>query len=137
MLAEAQDAAAQELPASGTLPEHGRPSIAPVDMRELPFVTVDPPSSMDLDQAAYLTRGSDGGEEGYTIYYAIACLAFMVRPGGPLDTEVRERGTSISTVRATSSPCTPRRSRRMPPPCCPARTASHTSGRSAWTPRAR
>ncbi|SDZ92463.1 RNB domain-containing protein [Bowdeniella nasicola] len=95
VLAQAQDAAAQGLPAPGSLPEHGRPSIAPVDMRELPFVTVDPPSSMDLDQAAYLTRGSDAGEAGYTIYYAIACLAFMVRPGGPLDTEVRERGTSI------------------------------------------
>ena len=95
VLAEAQDAAAQELPAPGSLPEHGRPSSAPVDMRELPFVTVDPPSSMDLDQAAYLTRGSDAGEAGYTIYYAIACLAFMVRPDGPLDTEVRERGTSI------------------------------------------
>ncbi|OKL53171.1 hypothetical protein BSZ39_10900 [Bowdeniella nasicola] len=90
-LAEAETAA-QPRPAPGEQAASGRPAVAPLDMRDVPFVTVDPPTSMDLDQAAYLRREDNGG---YTICYAIACLAFMVEPGGALDAEVRERGTSV------------------------------------------
>ena len=52
------------------------------DLRDLPFVTIDPPGSMDLDQAVHLERTAGG----YLVRYAIADLAEFVAPGGALDT---------------------------------------------------
>jgi len=62
------------------------------DLRHLPFVTIDPPSSRDLDQAVYLEPGRDGG---FVVHYAIADVAALVRPGGALDAETRTRGTTF------------------------------------------
>ncbi|MBE7701161.1 RNB domain-containing ribonuclease [Oerskovia sp. Sa1BUA8] len=61
------------------------------DLRDLPFVTIDPPGSMDLDQAVHLERTAGG----YLVRYAIADLAEFVAPGGALDTEVNERGMTL------------------------------------------
>jgi exoribonuclease R len=61
------------------------------DLRDLPFVTIDPPGSMDLDQALYLERADDG----YVVHYAIADVGAFVVPGGALDAEVHERGTTL------------------------------------------
>ncbi len=56
-----------------------------------PFFTLDPPGSMDLDQAMHLSR--DG--EGFRVRYAIADLPGYVTPGGAVDREARERGVTV------------------------------------------
>ncbi|HEY0637863.1 MAG TPA: RNB domain-containing ribonuclease [Pseudonocardiaceae bacterium] len=61
------------------------------DATDLPLVTIDPPGSMDLDQALLvLRRGS-----GFTLHYAIADVPAFVRPDGPLDLETRRRGQTL------------------------------------------
>ena len=67
--------------------EHG----TDLDLRDLGFVTVDPPGSTDLDQAMHLTR--DG--EGYRVDYAIADVPAFVPEGGPVDGEARRRGQTL------------------------------------------
>ncbi len=66
-------------------------SPARVDLTALPFVTIDPPGSMDLDQAVFIERNGDG----YTVHYAIADVGAFVTPGGALDAEVHSRGTTL------------------------------------------
>jgi exoribonuclease R len=61
------------------------------DRRDLPLVTIDPPGSMDLDQAVHV----ESTDLGYRVFYAIADVAAFVNPGGPLDAEVNKRGTTI------------------------------------------
>ncbi|MFI8100787.1 RNB domain-containing ribonuclease [Streptomyces sp. NPDC086023] len=58
------------------------------DATRLPFFTIDPPGSKDLDQALHLERRPGGG---YRVYYAIADVATFVGPGSPLDAEARDR----------------------------------------------
>ncbi|OFR50589.1 DNA-binding protein [Actinomyces sp. HMSC075C01] len=81
------------------------------DARDLELVTIDPPGSMDLDQAVLLERlvaqphqaGTAAGNVGgtpepaatYRVHYAIASLATFVTPGGALDAELRRRGETI------------------------------------------
>jgi len=64
------------------------------DDRELGFFTVDPPGSMDLDQAVHAARGS-GRQGGYVLHYAIADVAALVRAGGAIDAEARGRGVTV------------------------------------------
>jgi exoribonuclease R len=84
-----------EFPA-GALDEAERAATATtlpaVDRRDIPFVTIDPASSRDLDQAVHLSRRSGGG---YRVRYAIADVASYVRPGGPLEAETWVRGQTI------------------------------------------
>ena len=61
------------------------------DETDLPFVTIDPPGAMDLDQAMHLSREG----EGYRVRYAIAHLESFVEPGGAIDVEARRRGQTI------------------------------------------
>lgn len=61
------------------------------DARHLDLVTIDPPSSMDLDQALHLRRSG----AGYEVHYAIADVAAFVRPGGALDAEAHRRGVTV------------------------------------------
>jgi exoribonuclease R len=61
-----------------------------VDRTERPFVTLDPATSTDLDQAFAIQRaGSD-----IVLHYAIADVAWFVSPGDPLDAQAWERGTT-------------------------------------------
>jgi exoribonuclease R len=68
---------------------------ATADLRDVPFLTIDPPGSMDLDQALSLTRRRRTGPGGYVLRYAIADVAAFVRPGGALDAEARRRVVTI------------------------------------------
>lgn len=71
-----------------------REAEAPVpalDLREIPFVTLDPPDSRDLDQAFHLERTGNG----FTLRYAIADVPGVVRPGRSLDAEARRRGQTL------------------------------------------
>jgi exoribonuclease R len=62
------------------------------DLREVGFVTLDPPGSRDLDQAFALERRSGGG---WRVRYAIADVAAFVTTGDAVDTEAWARGTTL------------------------------------------
>jgi len=80
--AEVEEAAA-EAAAAPRLPEK--------DLTGIPFVTIDPPTAMDLDQAMHIERDGDG----YVVHYAIADVAAFVRPGDPVDVEANRRGETL------------------------------------------
>ena len=61
------------------------------DLTAVAFVTIDPASSTDLDQAVFIE--ADGS--GYRVLYAIADVPAFVAPGGPLDAETRRRGQTF------------------------------------------
>ncbi|GAA3799920.1 RNB domain-containing ribonuclease [Cellulomonas soli] len=64
------------------------------DATHVPFVTIDPAGSMDLDQALHIERrGGPGG--GFRVHYAIADVAAWVPAGGPVDTEARRRVVTL------------------------------------------
>jgi exoribonuclease R len=67
------------------------PRMPDLDRTDLPFVTIDPPSAMDLDQAMYLERDGDG----YVVHYAIADLAAFITPCDPVDVEANRRGETL------------------------------------------
>lgn len=58
------------------------------DRTAIPFVTLDPASSTDLDQAFSIEQA--GGD--LLLHYAIADVAWFVADGDPLDTEAWNRG---------------------------------------------
>lgn len=62
-----------------------------VDATDLPFVTLDPLGSTDLDQAMHLSRR----DSGYRVHYAIADVASFVPPGGALDLEAHARAVAL------------------------------------------
>ena len=62
-----------------------------VDATHLPFVTIDPPSSMDLDQALF----TQPRRSGYRVHYAIADVPAFIAAGSALDVEVRERAMTL------------------------------------------
>jgi exoribonuclease R len=71
------------------LAEAGRPPRLPsYDATDVPLFTIDPPTSVDLDQAMHLSRRERGG---YRVRYAIADVAAFVEPGGALDAEAHRR----------------------------------------------
>lgn len=82
VLAEAEKAAAMS-------PEVAVGSYA--DATDVPFVTIDPPESMDLDQAVHIERAG----VGFRVRYAIADVAAFTRPGGAIDGEARRRGMTL------------------------------------------
>ena len=67
------------------------PRLPELDRTAIPFVTIDPPGSMDLDQALFLER--DGS--GYVLHYAIADVAAFGAPGDPVDVEAHRRGETL------------------------------------------
>jgi exoribonuclease R len=67
------------------------PRLPDADETGIPFVTIDPPESMDLDQALQLERNNGG----YHVRYAIADVAAFVEPGGPMDIEAHDRGQTL------------------------------------------
>ncbi|MDO4784028.1 MAG: RNB domain-containing ribonuclease [Propionibacteriaceae bacterium] len=58
------------------------------DLTDVPFVTIDPPSSMDLDQAVHI----EACGEGFLVSYAIADVGAWIPPGGRIDAEAQRRG---------------------------------------------
>jgi len=67
------------------------PRLPELDQTGIEFVTIDPPDSMDLDQALHIERAGDG----YTVHYAIADVAAFIQPGDPIDVEARKRGETL------------------------------------------
>ncbi len=62
-----------------------------VDLRELPFVTIDGSDARDFDDAVHCKRTRDG----FQLHVAIADVAHYVREDTLLDDAARERGTSV------------------------------------------
>lgn len=77
------EAAAERAAAETPLPDADRTSI--------PFVTIDPEGSTDLDQALHIERDGDG----FVVHYAIADVPSFVEPGRPIDAEARRRGQTL------------------------------------------
>ncbi len=78
------DAAAAALAARTATPDVA-------DRTDIAFVTIDPASSRDLDQAVCLQRRPDG----YRVFYAIADVLAFVPRGGALEAETWQRGQTI------------------------------------------
>jgi VacB/RNase II family 3'-5' exoribonuclease len=68
----------------------GRRPTEHADRTDRPFVTLDPASSTDLDQAFAIE--ANGGD--LLLHYAIADVAWFVDDGGPIDEEAWRRGTT-------------------------------------------
>ena len=58
---------------------------------DLPFVTIDPPGSRDLDQAVHIERAGDG----HRVRYAIADVAAFVQPGDAIARAAHARGVTV------------------------------------------
>ena len=67
------------------------PRLPDLDRTDIPFVTIDPASSMDLDQALHIERNGSG----YVVHYAIADMAAFVSPGDAIDDEAHQRGETL------------------------------------------
>ncbi|MBY4675683.1 ribonuclease R [Marinobacterium arenosum] len=63
-----------------------------VDLRQLPFVTIDGEDAKDFDDAVYAERNTSGG---WRLWVAIADVSWYVRPGTELDSEALKRGNSV------------------------------------------
>lgn len=83
------DVVAEAERATGSAPE--------LDLRDIPFATLDPAGSRDLDQAFHLERTT----AGYTVRYAIADVPGFVTPGGAVDAEARRRGQTLYAADGT------------------------------------
>ncbi|MGB5951016.1 MAG: RNB domain-containing ribonuclease, partial [Ornithinimicrobium sp.] len=75
-----------------TLPERDETGVA--------FITIDPPGSMDLDQALHIERltadpQQSTGQGAYRVRYAIADVPAFIEAGGVLDREVQRRGQTV------------------------------------------
>ena len=68
-----------------------RPPGEHVDRTERNFVTLDPASSTDLDQAFAIERSG----RDLILHYAIADVDWFVEDGGPIDAEAWRRGTTL------------------------------------------
>lgn len=62
-----------------------------VDLRELPFVTIDNDDSKDLDQALFV----EATDDSFVVWYALADAAYFVRPGSALFEQALVQGTSF------------------------------------------
>jgi ribonuclease R len=62
-----------------------------IDMRELPFVTIDGETARDFDDAVLAVRERGG----YRLWVAIADVSHYVAPNSALDAAARERATSV------------------------------------------
>ncbi len=62
-----------------------------LDLTGIPFVTIDPPGSRDLDQAMHLERLGTG----WRVRYAIADLGSVIKPGSAIDAEASRRGQTL------------------------------------------
>lgn len=77
------DRAAKKAAASPRLPSR--------DLTGIQFVTIDPESAQDLDQALHIEPDGDG----YLVRYAIADVAAFVEAGDPVDQEAWVRGQTL------------------------------------------
>ena len=90
-LRESLDAPTEFSPEALSEASSAAPPAPELDLRDIPFATLDPVGSKDLDQAFHLARVGDGFE----VRYAIADVPAFVSPGGAVDAAARERGQTL------------------------------------------
>jgi VacB/RNase II family 3'-5' exoribonuclease len=61
------------------------------DLQAIPFLTIDPPSSRDLDQAFFAARQG----AGYLVHYAIADVGSFVARGSAMEQAAWQRGLTL------------------------------------------
>lgn len=84
------DPAVAEAARAAPAPPDGRE-----DLRELPFLTIDPADARDHDDACYAHPDDHPDNPGgHVVWVAIADVAHYVRPGSALDGAARDRGNS-------------------------------------------
>ncbi len=67
-----------------------------VDMRDIPFITIDPADARDHDDAVHAERDSHPDNTGgFIIRVAIADVAQYIRTGEAMDVEALKRGNSV------------------------------------------
>lgn len=71
---------------------YAEPDPSRVDLRALGFISVDPATAEDHDDAVFAKRGPNGEIH---VFVAIADVAAFLPEGGALDREARRRGTSL------------------------------------------
>ncbi len=59
-----------------------------IDLRQLPFITIDGSETKDIDDAVYVKRNSNNT---YTLYVAIADVSHFVKPGSQLDLDAKKQ----------------------------------------------
>lgn len=65
------------------------------DLRDIPFITIDPADARDHDDAVYAQKDEDEKNPGgWIVWVAIADVAAYVRPNTQLDREARAKGNS-------------------------------------------
>ncbi len=83
------------------LPDHvmGTEIKGRVDLRDVPFVTIDGEDARDFDDAVFCMPINLGTESrrrpGWRLLVAIADVSHYVKPGDPIDVDALERGTSV------------------------------------------
>jgi ribonuclease R len=66
------------------------------DLRDVPFITIDPADARDHDDAVYAEPDDDPKNPGgWIVWVAIADVAAYVKPGSALDRTAREKGNSV------------------------------------------
>jgi ribonuclease R len=66
------------------------------DLRDLPFITIDPEDARDHDDAVYAHPDPDAKNVGgWIVWVAIADVAAYVPPGSALDRDARDKGNSV------------------------------------------
>jgi ribonuclease R len=80
--------------AASHVPEEVRPNDRKdrVDLRHIPFMTIDPETARDFDDAVAIEPLPDGG---HRLWVAVADVSHYVREGSPIDKEARRRGFSV------------------------------------------
>ncbi|MBT3396105.1 MAG: ribonuclease R, partial [Alphaproteobacteria bacterium] len=63
------------------------------DFRDVPFITIDPETARDFDDAVWAEPDTDN-DGGWIVRVAIADAAHYVTPGSALDVEAKNRGNS-------------------------------------------
>ncbi len=81
----------QECASLPTIEKEAEQDSSRMDLRHIPFVTIDGESAKDFDDAVAVEQIG----KGFRLYVAIADVSAFVRPGSQLDKEAYERGTSI------------------------------------------
>ena len=91
----------ETLSQAAALPEKLKPADLKqrVDLRDVPFVTIDGEDARDFDDAVYCEPFSSGrgakATKGWRLLVAIADVSHYVKPGEPLDRDAYERATSV------------------------------------------